>query len=386
MTKKPLEHPFPLVKRLGYLDALRGFAALYVVVYHVSLIPNPALDVPGWLKAFVSFGSSGVVLFFVISGFSMCLTWGRHVKTGMPLRSFYISRLFRIAPLFYLWLILSLVRDLVFKGEAGLHSANEIAANAFFLFNFYEPFQLGIVWASWTIGAEMVFYFVFPAIATYVGASLLKSITLLLSSICAIMVAKAIFGGGMASPLLHAMLSGVGFLNLLPAFLFGIVTFYFHELLESKALIKLRRPIGYLLTLSAIGGIALIIVERSEAHYWYYATSACYSSLLLAFSSFGRNPLINLWSLSLGKGSYSLYLNHPSLVYVLAPLYMIIYRMGYGKCTSFMACVTLTLVILVPLSYLTFRFVEKPFMHLGKRFLVFSSPKLLKTTCPQDSI
>src|SRR5450631_4948650 len=75
--------------RLGYLDALRGFAALYVVVFHISLLPRSHPEVPEWMRVFVAFGGSGVTLFFVISGFSMCLTWGRHAQTPRPALSFY---------------------------------------------------------------------------------------------------------------------------------------------------------------------------------------------------------------------------------------------------------------------------------------------------------
>ena len=59
--------------RLQFLDALRGLAAVYVVLYHVQSMPAPALPVSaGWLPA-VHMGATGVALFFVISAFS-CAT------------------------------------------------------------------------------------------------------------------------------------------------------------------------------------------------------------------------------------------------------------------------------------------------------------------------
>jgi hypothetical protein len=41
---------------------LRGLAALYVLVYHLALVPIPALAVPDWMAGFVLFGGSGVTL------------------------------------------------------------------------------------------------------------------------------------------------------------------------------------------------------------------------------------------------------------------------------------------------------------------------------------
>ncbi|MBO7942610.1 acyltransferase family protein, partial [Streptomyces sp. S9] len=85
--------------RLPQLDALRGLSALYVVVYHVMAMPDPHLPVPTWAVPAIAMGGSGVVLFFVMSAFSLCLTWPRHAASGAALRSFYLSRVFRIAPL-----------------------------------------------------------------------------------------------------------------------------------------------------------------------------------------------------------------------------------------------------------------------------------------------
>lgn len=359
----------PKSSRLGYLDALRGFAALYVVVYHMSLVPKPSPQVPDWLSAFVSYGGSGVILFFAISGFSMCLTWGRHASTGAPFKSFYITRLFRIVPLFYLWLVLTLLRDYVFKGEAGLHSASEVVANAFFLFNFYEPFQFGIVWASWTIGVELIFYLIFPFIVTYIGGGLAKSVMFLACSIIAVLAMHSRIENITEHSFLATMTSGVGFLIVLPAFLFGVTAYYLHEWLQSSTNDNQHRLIGIILTALSASGIALIIMLRPAEAHWYYVSAACYSGLLLGFSMFKFNPLVHSTSIYFGKISYSLYLNHPNLVYILAPLYAVIYRVDLGTTANFSISVLLTLAILVPMSHLSFKLIEEPFMRLGKKIL-----------------
>ncbi|WP_223620249.1 acyltransferase [Lysobacter sp. ESA13C] len=51
-----------------------------------------------------------VALFFVMSAFSLSLTWPRHAASGVALRSFYLNRWFRIAPLLLAlthWLVLA---------------------------------------------------------------------------------------------------------------------------------------------------------------------------------------------------------------------------------------------------------------------------------------
>ncbi len=57
------------------------------------------------------FGGTGVLLFFVISGFSLSMTMTRHNRATVPILSYATSRFFRIAPLFYTVLLASVLRD-----------------------------------------------------------------------------------------------------------------------------------------------------------------------------------------------------------------------------------------------------------------------------------
>ena len=92
------EHPIPLTSedrsvasianRLVSIDALRGIAALGVVLYHAvhqtgSAVPNNLFRYPVKLIQFLSsFGYIGVFLFFVISGFCIHLQWAKTRAAG----------------------------------------------------------------------------------------------------------------------------------------------------------------------------------------------------------------------------------------------------------------------------------------------------------------
>jgi peptidoglycan/LPS O-acetylase OafA/YrhL len=97
--------------RLQSIDALRGIAALGVVLYHAVLqttnaVPNNFLRWPVKLLQFVSsFGYIGVFLFFVISGFCIHLQWARSrakPQNGQPqsirFGSFWRRRFRRLYP------------------------------------------------------------------------------------------------------------------------------------------------------------------------------------------------------------------------------------------------------------------------------------------------
>ena len=66
------------MRRLDFVDSLRGLAALYIVVFHTAAVPYPALEVPDWARLVVYNGKSAVTLFFVVSAFSLCHTMKAH--------------------------------------------------------------------------------------------------------------------------------------------------------------------------------------------------------------------------------------------------------------------------------------------------------------------
>jgi len=91
--------------RVPFLDALRGLAAIWVVVVHVAMLPSPRLQVAPFLDLFVVNGTMGVDLFFVVSAFSLCLSMPVHDREVRPMLGFALRRFFRIAPLFYLMIL-----------------------------------------------------------------------------------------------------------------------------------------------------------------------------------------------------------------------------------------------------------------------------------------
>ena len=94
--------------RLVSIDALRGVAALGVVLYHAVLqttnaVPNNLFRWPVQaVQLLSSFGYIGVFLFFVISGFCIHLQWARNYAAGdstaPPFLTFWKRRVRRLYP------------------------------------------------------------------------------------------------------------------------------------------------------------------------------------------------------------------------------------------------------------------------------------------------
>jgi peptidoglycan/LPS O-acetylase OafA/YrhL len=108
-----------LCTRLRGIDALRGAAALGVVLYHAveqgnQVLPNNLFQYPIRLVQFAaSFGYIGVFLFFVISGFCIHLQWARAKAAGVEpeirFGAFWKRRIRRLYPPYVITLLLFLL-------------------------------------------------------------------------------------------------------------------------------------------------------------------------------------------------------------------------------------------------------------------------------------
>jgi len=109
----------PPVARLRGIDALRGAAALGVVLYHAveqgkHVLPNNLFQYPLRAVQFASsFGYIGVFLFFVISGFCIHLQWAKAQAAGVEpdirFGAFWKRRIRRLYPPYIITLLLFLL-------------------------------------------------------------------------------------------------------------------------------------------------------------------------------------------------------------------------------------------------------------------------------------
>jgi len=139
--------------RLFELDALRGIAALAVVVYHYFYRYNELNNRPDEIISWVYFGKYGAQFFFIISGFVIYWTLS---KVEKPL-DFLISRFSRLYPVYWVAVIItfSVVKVAGLPGKEV--SINEAICN---LLMFHEYFKIPHVdGVYWTLTVELTFYF-----------------------------------------------------------------------------------------------------------------------------------------------------------------------------------------------------------------------------------
>lgn len=176
--------------RLEVLDGLRFVAALAVVAYHFTAMDRvwqrPAAAVFPDQPA--AYGWLGVFLFFLISGFVICMSsWGRGVGT------FLLSRAVRLYPAYWLSVVVIAVvlttwpylREPVGWGDTLVN-----------LTMFHEPLGASpVAEVYWTLWAELRFYLLFSLLVWW-GLTYRRVVACCLLWLGAVTVVKAVVADG----------------------------------------------------------------------------------------------------------------------------------------------------------------------------------------------
>ena len=146
-------------RRLAWLDALRGIAALFVVFDHLGYydLQHARAVVYQWFDP----GQYGVFVFFMVSGFIVPASLERKGSV----RGFWVSRVFRLYPLYVFGLIGAV---LLWKlGLGGIARTNydgetSLLSHALMMSNLLGP--QNAINVIWTLSYEMAFYLLLTAL------------------------------------------------------------------------------------------------------------------------------------------------------------------------------------------------------------------------------
>ncbi len=155
--------------RLRSIDALRGAAAMGVVMYHAvdqgwQVLPNNLLKYPLRLVQFgASFGYISVFLFFVISGFCIHLQWTKAKAAGVEpeihFGSFWKRRLRRLYPPYLIALVLFFLLTAATTGISFSHFfVYDLGMHLLMLHNLDPKTTYTINGVFWTLAIEEQLY------------------------------------------------------------------------------------------------------------------------------------------------------------------------------------------------------------------------------------
>jgi peptidoglycan/LPS O-acetylase OafA/YrhL len=145
--------------RLAWLDALRGFAALCVVFDHFSYFILTGAR--AFLYRWFDFGQYGVFVFFLVSGYIIPASLERKGS----IRGFWISRAFRLYPIYLLAIVVSVAGYAYGFGTVRGGQQDPLGAAASWLLMLPNLLSgPNVPNVTWTLSYEMVFYFLLAAL------------------------------------------------------------------------------------------------------------------------------------------------------------------------------------------------------------------------------
>jgi peptidoglycan/LPS O-acetylase OafA/YrhL len=346
------------------LDFLRSMAILLVITGHLGgSFSDPRIQ----KLPFVLFGWTGVDLFFVLSGFLIGgQLWKELDRSGtINVGRFIVRRGFRIWPLYFCLVIGLILRDLV-RG-ASLHG---YASDIFFVSNYFHC-KIG---GGWSLSTEEQFYLLFPAIL-YVASRFVRSDRLVLIPTAwlfalPLMRWLAIHVSGLSSEqAIHALIYSPLHTHS-DGLAAGVIVAWIGVTKPAKMKAGLRSNVTLLVSIVFVAFVLRNYMSRNL--FAFSALALMYGGLTFVLLR-TRQPvrLIN-WPgfYVLSRLSYGIYLNHFGVLeHVVFPSQQLAGRgaIGYVVCW----CVTLTITSI--LAFLTFAFIELPFLNLRNRWTVPSA-------------
>lgn len=354
--------------KLNYIDSIRGIAVLFVILVHTSQGVN--LSHSPIVKLICDYGQMGVQLFFVASAYTLCLSSEKRDRESHRHLKFAIRRYFRIAPLYYLGiLIYFLIRtgmNMLLSKEHPIpevYTFPNIFSNIIFVHGFYEPANNTIVPGGWSIGTEMAFYAIFPflfSIARFYLKSVKNTILFLLTGIILCYTTMFILYLNGFSVMKEIFLY-FNLLNQLPVFLIGISYYFLRENLK----LNWNHSYDFLYFL-LFTFLSLFLFSKN--YNFIFTITAAFSFVFL-LEIFRNHQFLNLKLLvRAGQVSYSMYLLHFIFASFLTPILIpkINIASQIGSLLLFYAfSVTLTFIF----ALFTEKIIEKPGMNLGRKII-----------------
>lgn len=332
------------------LDALRGIAALMVVLFHYTL-RRENYDV------ILKLGTTWVDLFFIISGFVIFMSLQK-IESG---RQFMANRFARLYPTYWTAVTFTFVLMTVVNAVYHSHLLDwqhvwRYIANLT-MFQFYlGVHDLDSIY--WTLLLEMLFYMLMLLLFKL---KLLKHINFIGLSLSIATVIGALFFYDV--PAVKNIIVYVPVLQFMPLFLMGINFYKIHTSVNKN--IKL-----YIIPLLCLIMQVLLFKYAGRSrhfihHQEYAAMLTLFFIVFTAFVNGGLDFIVNRVTLFLGRISYALYVVHQYVsLNVIFPVFIVKLNLNFWITALFIA-----LPVVILLSAVITYFIEIPMRYRLKKAL-----------------
>jgi peptidoglycan/LPS O-acetylase OafA/YrhL len=290
------------------------------------------------------FGQSGVMIFFLLSGFLMSHLYLSGKFESFELKKYISARIGRVFPLYFLLLIISLVLT-KFMGFDFYYNFNDI--KLFFL----SFFLLKAPYTFWTIPVEVQFYIIFIGfwfLYKTMNDRLILTAYVVITAIPSILWYISYH----QAPFVVSLFSFVFFIGVLT----GI---YYETLYENQMIRSICNKMGIIFLIAVFCNLPYFKLQYGLVYseQFFFRTWGDPLTLLIVFSLFfcavmqseSLAILNRKWFYELGNISYGFYLFHYPIVYSVKNLDI-----------NAVAKVILTVSVTLLIAYISFHYFEKP--------------------------
>lgn len=334
--------------RIKYLDGLRGFAILWVILYHAfSRWPNLPYGYRYWDLLPFKYGWLGVELFFMLSGFVITMT----LERCSSWREFIVRRWLRLFPaMLIVSLLIFLTAPILPERPAGMPQLSSLLPGLLMLDPLWLKRVFGMHYellegAFWSLFVEVKFYLLFGAVFYLAGR---RWATIFLAA--AFGMALLTWGLSDVLPLIFSDKLFLVVNNYL-----GFQ--YYGSFLVGALLFSLRRRFS-LLKLAAVwvaGVVNCLFYAIKDRDPVIFAIGLFVVALFVgsAYSGLIQRLLMRRWLLFLGFVSYPLYLLHENMMVAM------IKKIGHSlRPLPDLMIPGLPILVVLALSYLIARYLE----------------------------
>jgi peptidoglycan/LPS O-acetylase OafA/YrhL len=334
---------------------LRALAAALVLLAHSQNFLHARGHVET-LNPWIHFGSVGVDIFFVISGFIMVFVSSGKFQQAGASTDFLVRRIIRVVPMY--WLYTLLIAALLFVFPQYFSGGKHFDSTHFLASLFFVPWPNNVgavkpvLGVGWTLNSEMYFYVIFAFLLFAPSRLFLPILSLVLLS----GIALTFFPGAdidqlsvIRSPLVVEFLIGsaIGIL-----YMQGV-----HVPKALAAVLVTAGLAGMLFSSTPASAVFGISAQHPVGDYERLIKWGIPSGLLITGIVYlERHNLIkpNRLLVRLGDSSYSLYLTHIFVINAIGVLWIRLFHDHYD------ALIATTFLVAIALGHIAYLAIEKP--------------------------
>ncbi|GAB0155253.1 acyltransferase [Chryseobacterium sp. Alg-005] len=350
------------MRTLPNITSLRFFLALLVMIFHIpQFFKNRGLPAYNELPVFNK-GSEAVFMFFSLSGFLIIrqLFEEKTDSGSINLKNFYMRRILRIFPLYYLVAIVGLLYYNVLLPKIGFDFAinYNLWEGAVLLFTFFPNIFAtyspgGILEILWSIGVEEQFYLLIAPLILLMPQKNIRIFLLLFSFLFIGVYYFPEFDFFRKYNMMFFYFSFAGWCSLIAGrgFMFpGII-----------------RSISYILLL--VYFTTDFFTNMMEGLPYHLFSMVLFGVFLISFTQKQISFFENKKLIYLGKISYGIYMYH---AIVMQPMGFIFLKLTaqYNISVPIVIVSSFLLIILITvfISHLSYKYYEKKFLTLKSKF------------------